>query len=77
MDFLTLFISLRCTQACAHCLYGCSHEHGEHMSWGVFTQSLAIAEKSQIPTLNFFGGEPLLNPQFFVCYKQHLKTVFP
>ena len=65
MDYLTLFISLRCTQACEHCLYGCSPEHGEHMSWDIFIRSLAIAEKSKIPTLNFFGGEPLLNPQFF------------
>lgn len=65
MDFLTLFISLRCTQACAHCLYGCSPEHGEHMSWDVFTQSIAIAQEEQIPALNFFGGEPLLNPQIF------------
>ena len=74
MDFLTLFMSLRCTQACAHCLYGCSPEHGEHMSWGVFTQSLAIAEKSQIPTLNFFGGEPLLNPQFFPMLQTTLEN---
>ena len=64
MDFLTLFISMQCTQACAHCLYGCSPESGEHMSWDVFTQSVAIAKESRIPTLNFFGGEPLLNPQF-------------
>jgi len=35
------------------------------MSWDVFTQSVAIAEENRIPTLNFFGGEPLLNPQFF------------
>jgi MoaA/NifB/PqqE/SkfB family radical SAM enzyme len=62
MDFLTLFISLRCTQSCAHCLYGCSSEHSEHMSWDVFMQSIAIAEEYQILTLNFFGGEPLLNP---------------
>ncbi len=65
MDFLTLFISLRCTQACTHCLYGCSPEYGEHMSWDVFTQSVAIAKENQISTLNFFGGEPLLNPRLF------------
>ncbi len=72
MDFLTLFISLRCTQACAHCLYGCSPEHGEHMSWDVFNQSVAIAEKSQIPTVNLFGGEPLLNPRFFPMLRRAL-----
>jgi MoaA/NifB/PqqE/SkfB family radical SAM enzyme len=65
MNFLTLFISLRCTQACAHCLYGCSPDHGEHMSWKVFAQSLAIANEYKIPSLNFFGGEPLLNPRVF------------
>ena len=74
MDFLTLFISLRCTQACVHCLYGCSPEHGEHMSWDVFVQSVAIAKKSQIPTLNFFGGEPLLNPQFFPMLQKTLEN---
>ena len=74
MDFLTLFISLRCTQACAHCLYGCSPEHGEHMSWNVFTQSVALAEKTQIPTLNFFGGEPLLNPKFFPMLQTTLEN---
>ncbi len=72
MDFLTLFISLRCTQSCSHCLYGCSPEHGEHMSWDVFTRSVAIAKKNQIPTLNFFGGEPLLNPQFFSMLQKTL-----
>jgi organic radical activating enzyme len=65
MDFLTLLISLQCTQACAHCLYGCSPGYGKHMSWDVFTQSVAIAQEEQIPTLNFFGGEPLLNPRIF------------
>ena len=74
MDFLTLFISLRCTQSCAHCLYGCSPEYGEHMSWDVFTRSLAIAEESQITTLNFFGGEPLLNPQFFPMVQTTLEN---
>jgi MoaA/NifB/PqqE/SkfB family radical SAM enzyme len=76
MDFLTLFISLRCTQACAHCLYSCSPEHGEHMSWDVFTQSVAIAKKRQIPKLNFFGGEPLLNPQFFPMLQTTLENSF-
>lgn len=74
MDFLTLFISLRCTQSCAHCLYGCSPEYGEHMSWDVFTQSVAIAKESQIPTLNFFGGEPLLNPQLFPMLQTTLEN---
>lgn len=76
MDFLTLFISLRCTQACAHCLYGCTSEYGEHMSWDVFTKSVEIAKKSQIPTLNFFGGEPLLNPQFFTMLQAALENNF-
>ncbi len=74
MDFLTLFISLRCTQACAHCLYGCTPEYGEHMSWDVFTKSVEIAKESQIPTLNFFGGEPLLNPQVFTMLQAALEN---
>lgn len=76
MDFLTLFVSLRCTQACAHCLYGCSPERGEHMSWDVFARSVAIAEKSGIPTLNFFGGEPLINPRFFPMLQTALEKGF-
>ena len=76
MDFLTLFISLRCTQACAHCLYGCSPKNGEHMSWDVFTKSVAIAEESEIPTLNFFGGEPLLNPLVFRMLRTGLENGF-
>ncbi len=74
IDLLTLFISLRCTQARGHCLYGCSPEHGEHMSWDVFTQSVAIAQECRIRTLNFFGGEPLLNPQFFPMLQTTLKN---
>jgi organic radical activating enzyme len=74
MNFLTLFISLRCTQACVHCLYGCSPKHGEHMSWNVFTQSLEIAMRNQIPRLNFFGGEPLLNPQLFPMLQTTLEN---
>lgn len=76
MDFLTLFISLRCTQACAHCLYGCSPERGEHMSWDVFTKSVEVAKESQIPTLNFFGGEPFLNPRFLTMIQTILQNGF-
>lgn len=74
MDFLTLFVSLRCTQACEHCLYGCSPQYGDHISWDVFTLSLKIAKDNQIPTLNFFGGEPLLNPQVFSMMQSTLEN---
>ena len=76
MDFLTLFMSLRCTQACGHCLYGCSPDHGEHMSLDVFKRSLYMAKENQIPTLNFFGGEPLLNPQIFPMLQTALEDGF-
>jgi MoaA/NifB/PqqE/SkfB family radical SAM enzyme len=76
MDYLTLFISLKCTNACAHCLYGCSPDHGEHMSWDVFARSVAVAEENQIYKLNFFGGEPLLNPQFFPMLQTTLEKGF-
>jgi MoaA/NifB/PqqE/SkfB family radical SAM enzyme len=76
MDFLTLFISLRCTQSCHHCLYGCSPDCGEHMSRGTFTQSLSIARKNQISKLNFFGGEPLLNPDFFSMLQTALENKY-
>src|SRR4030042_5125914 len=76
MDFLTLFCSLRCTQACAHCLYGCSPEHGDHMSWDVFKRSVDIALENRIPALNFFGGEPLLNPYLFYMLQIALEKDF-
>lgn len=44
------------------------------MSWNVFSQSLAIVKETQIPTLNFFGGEPLLNPQVFPMLKTTLEN---
>ena len=42
------------------------------MSEQIFNRSIAIARENGIPVLNFFGGEPLLNPQFF----QMLQTAF-
>lgn len=71
-----MFISLRCTQSCAHCLYACSPNHGEHMSWEVFARALSIAEQNKIPALNFFGGEPLINPQFFLMLQTALDKGF-
>ncbi len=46
------------------------------MSCEVFTRSLSIAEKNQITTLNFFGGEPLVNPQFCLMLQTALKRNF-
>ncbi len=76
MDFLTLFISLRCTNSCSHCLYGCSPNSGEDMSWDVFLQSLSISKKNNINKLNFFGGEPLVNPVFFKMLQKTLENGF-
>lgn len=76
MGYLTLFISLKCTNACAHCLYGCSPKTGQHMSWDVFTKSVSIAEENRIASLNFFGGEPFLNPKFFLMLETALVKGF-
>ncbi|XUX01028.1 MAG: radical SAM protein [Dehalogenimonas sp.] len=76
MDFITLFLSLRCTHACAHCIFGCSPNHDEHMPWEVFQQSMALSQKSGINKLNFFGGEPLLNPSFFKMTESALENGF-
>lgn len=76
MDFLTLFISLRCTNSCSHCLYGCSPSHGEDMSRDVFVQSLAIARTNKIKKINFFGGEPLVNPNFLSMLQTTLESGF-
>jgi organic radical activating enzyme len=76
MEYLTLFLSLRCTQKCMHCLYGCSPLIGDHMSWDVFIKSVAIAKENRIKTLNFFGGEPMLNPLFFRMLQNALENHF-
>lgn len=76
MDFLTLFISLRCTNSCSHCLYGCSPSHGEDMSLDVFRRSLALASKNNINKINFFGGEPLVNLDFFSMVQITLESGF-
>lgn len=44
------------------------------MSWDVFKRSVAIALENRIPALNFFGGEPLLNPHFFPMLQIALKS---
>jgi len=46
------------------------------MPWNVFKRSIAIALVNRIPALNFFGGEPLLNPQFFVMLQIALENGF-
>jgi MoaA/NifB/PqqE/SkfB family radical SAM enzyme len=76
MDFLTFFISLRCTNSCSHCLYGCSPNHGEDMSWAVFTKSLEQARTNNLRKINFFGGEPLINPKIFPMLQETLDHEF-
>jgi MoaA/NifB/PqqE/SkfB family radical SAM enzyme len=46
------------------------------MPWDVFKRSVAIALESRIRALNFFGGEPLLNPQFFPMLELALERDF-
>jgi hypothetical protein len=65
MDYFFLFISLRCNNECRHCLYGCKKEKGENMSFEVFKDSIRIAISNNIKKLNFFGGEPFMNPLIF------------
>ena len=76
MEFLTLFLSLRCTHACRHCLYGCAADHGEHMALEGVDRYVSIAREAGIRTLNFFGGEPLLNPDFFGMLETALRDDF-
>jgi hypothetical protein len=44
------------------------------MPWNVFERSVSIALENRIPSLNFFGGEPLLNPYFFPMLKTSLES---
>jgi MoaA/NifB/PqqE/SkfB family radical SAM enzyme len=46
------------------------------MPWNVFKRSVAIALENQIPALNFFGGEPLLNPLFFRMLQTAIESGF-
>lgn len=76
IEFLTLFISLRCTHKCNHCLYACSPEKGEDMSLEVFEKSIDIAKKNNITKLTFFGGEPFTNSEIFKMLDCSLKNNF-
>lgn len=76
MKFLTLFISLRCTNECDHCLYACSPDKGEDMSLEVFEKSIDIAKNNNITKLNFFGGEPFINSEIFNMLGYALKNDF-
>jgi MoaA/NifB/PqqE/SkfB family radical SAM enzyme len=46
------------------------------MSWNVFSRSVLIATEVRIPTLNFFGGEPLLNPRILDMVRMALGSGF-
>ncbi len=43
------------------------------MSQDVFRRSLSIAEENQIRTVNFFGGEPLVNPLALEMLQETMK----
>jgi MoaA/NifB/PqqE/SkfB family radical SAM enzyme len=46
------------------------------MSWDIFIQSMNVAKENRITALNFFGGEPLLNPQVFSMLESALESGF-
>jgi organic radical activating enzyme len=46
------------------------------MSWDIFQRSLNIAKENRIDRVNFFGGEPLLNPLFFPMLQTALEKDF-
>ncbi len=46
------------------------------MSWDIFQRSLTVAKENRIGRLNFFGGEPLLNPLFFPMLQAALEEDF-
>ncbi len=46
------------------------------MSLDVFNKAVAIAKESKIPTLNFFGGEPLINPQIMAMLRKAIEDKF-
>jgi MoaA/NifB/PqqE/SkfB family radical SAM enzyme len=43
------------------------------MSWPIFAKSIEIAQSNNITKINFFGGEPLLNPHIFDMLKYALE----
>jgi MoaA/NifB/PqqE/SkfB family radical SAM enzyme len=46
------------------------------MTWEVFSRAVSVALEQRITSLNFFGGEPLLNPQFFPMFETALEQKF-
>lgn len=44
------------------------------MAWDVFIKSITIARENGISTVNFFGGEPFLNPQVLSMLQETLES---
>jgi organic radical activating enzyme len=46
------------------------------MPWPVFTRSLELAKANYISKINFFGGEPLVNPDILSMLQKTLEDEF-
>lgn len=72
---MLLQITNNCDNKCPHCLQACvGPEHNEHMSQGVFHNSLALFRKLGINVLLISGGEPTLHPKWDEWTREALRS---
>src|SRR3990172_12381336 len=58
-----LQITTKCNMRCAHCLFSCAPNKGQHMSLTTFHKALKFS-KSYDEYISVGGGEPTLHPHF-------------
>lgn len=72
---MLLQITNNCDNKCPHCLQACvGPEHNEHMSQGVFYNSLALFRKLGVNVLIISGGEPTLHPKWAEWTREALRS---
>lgn len=73
---MLLQITNNCDNNCPHCLQACvGSKHNEHMSRGVFLNSLTLSRKLGVNILIISGGEPTLHPEWAKWVREALKSV--
>lgn len=72
---MLLQITNNCDNNCPHCLQACvGPKHNEHMSQGVFYNSLALFRKLGANVIIISGGEPTLHPKWDEWTREALRV---
>ena len=58
-----LQITTKCNMRCAHCMFSCAPNKGEHMSLTTFHKALELSKNTD-EYISVGGGEPTLHPHF-------------